>query len=83
MCENRFAGCEKDMATQTFELPQFGSIKRRANAETAYRAVITGLTTCLACHEGNLHAPLQTGGCDQIMAGLRVDRILADRLDAR
>jgi hypothetical protein len=48
-----------DVAPETFQLPQFGPIKRRADAELAYRAIDTSLTNCLACHEGNLHASLQ------------------------
>ena len=57
-----------DVAAEMLQLPQFGPVERRAEAELAHRAIGAGLPAWLACNQGNLHAPLQDGpGRNRVM----------------
>ena len=73
-----------DMAAEMLQLPQFGLIQRRAEAEWANRAIVAGLPVWLDRNQGNFHAPLQDGpACNLSHAEPADGCILTDRRKAR
>src|SRR5258707_710005 len=55
-----------DVTAEMLKLPQFGPIKRGAEAELPHRAIGTGLPARLGCNQGNLHAPLRKWGRSRV-----------------
>jgi hypothetical protein len=75
-----------DVTTQMIQFPQFGSIKRGANAQRTHRAIGAYLLMWLTCRQRNLHAPPQgENGCctvgiaDSSIVFYRISSSLLDR----
>ena len=82
--EHRLAGREMDMAAQMLQLPQFGPVERRAEAELTYRAIDAGLLRLARPQPGksSCATPGWAGLQPYRAPSLPIDCILTDRPDA-